>query len=74
MNNRYVNIFIVFFFSGTIVSLTFRLIDNILFRNSEFSLQTWTYSNLAIFSIALVILYLWIRRRSLVRLNFHILI
>ena len=62
MNNRYVNIFIVFFFSGTIVSLTFRLIDNILFRNSEFRLQTWTYSNLAIFSIALVILYLWIKK------------
>jgi len=62
MNNRYVNIFIVFFFSGTIVSLTFRLIDNILFRNSEFSLQTWTYSNLAIFLIALVILYLWIKK------------
>ena len=62
MNNRYVNIFIVFFFSGTIVSLTFRLIDNILFRNSELNLQTWTYSNLAIFSIALVILYLWIKK------------
>ena len=62
MNNRYVNIFIVFFFSGTIVSLTFRLIDNILFSNSEFSLQTWTYSNLAIFSIALVIVYLWIKK------------
>ena len=62
MNNKYVNIFIVFFFSGTIVSLTFRLIDNILFSNSEFSLQTWTYSNLAIFSIALVILYLWIKK------------
>ena len=62
MNNKYVNIFIVFFFSGTIVSLTFRLIDNILFRNSEFRLQTWTYSNLAIFSIALVILYLWIKK------------
>jgi len=62
MNNRYVNIFIVFFFSGTIVSLTFGLIDNILFRNSEFRLQTWTYSNLAIFSIALVILYLWIKK------------
>ena len=62
MNNRYVNIFIVFFFSGTIVSLTFRLVDNILFRTSEFSLQTWTYSNLAIFSIALAILYLWIKK------------
>ena len=62
MNNKYVNIFIVFFFSGTIVSLTFRLIDNILSRNSEFSLQTWTYSNLPIFSIALVIQYLWIKK------------
>jgi len=64
MNNRYVNIFIVFFFSGTIVSLTFRLIDNILFRNSEFSLQTWPYSNLAIFSIALLIVYLWIKKNK----------
>ena len=62
MNNKYVNIFIVFFFSGTIVSLTFRLIDYILFRNSDFNLQTWTYSNLAIFSIALVILYLWVKK------------
>ena len=64
MRNRYVNIFIVFFFSGTIVSLIFRLIDNVLFRNSEFSLQNWNFSNLAIFSIALVIVYLWIKKNK----------
>ena len=64
MNNRYVNIFIVFFFSGTIVSLIFRLIDNVLFRNAEFSLQNWNFSNLAIFSIALVIVYLWIKKNK----------
>ena len=64
MNNRYVNIFIVFFFSGTIVSLIFRLIDNVLFRNAEFSLQNWNYSNLAIFSIALAIAYLWIKKNK----------
>ena len=64
MNNRYVNIFIVFFFSGTIVSLIFRLIDNVLFRNAEFSLQNWTFSNLAIFSIALAIAYLWIKKNK----------
>ena len=64
MRNRYVNIFIVFFFSGTIVSLIFRLIDNVLFRNAEFSLQNWNFSNLAIFSIALVIVYLWIKKNK----------
>ena len=64
MSNRYVNIFIVFFFSGTIVSLFFRLIDNVLFRNAEFSLQNWNFSNLAIFSIALVIVYLWIKKNK----------
>ena len=64
MNNRYVNIFIVFFFSGTIVSLIFRLIDNVLFRNAEFSLQNWNFSNLAIFSIALAIAYLWIKKNK----------
>tara|TARA_B100001079_G_scaffold239376_1_gene223577 strand:+ start:299 stop:496 length:198 start_codon:yes stop_codon:yes gene_type:complete len=64
MSNRYVNIFIVFFFSGTIVSLIFRLIDNVLFRNAEFSLQNWNFSNLAIFSIALVIVYLWIKKNK----------
>ncbi len=64
MSNRYVNIFIVFFFSGTIVSLIFRLIDNVLFRNAEFSLQNWNYSNLAIFSIALAIVYLWIKKNK----------
>ncbi len=64
MSNRYVNIFIVFFFSGTIVSLIFRLIDNVLFRNAEFSLQNWNFSNLAIFSIALVIVYIWIKKNK----------
>ena len=64
MRNKYVNIFIVFFFSGTIVSLIFRLIDNVLFRNAEFSLQNWNFSNLAIFSIALVIVYLWIKKNK----------
>ena len=64
MKNRYVNIFIVFFFSGTIVSLIFRLIDNVLFRNAEFSLQNWNFSNLAIFSIALAIVYLWIKKNK----------
>ena len=64
MSNRYVNIFIVFFFSGTIVSLIFRLIDNVLFRNAEFSLQNWNFSNLAIFSIALAIAYLWIKKNK----------
>jgi len=64
MSNKYVNIFIVFFFSGTIVSLIFRLIDNVLFRNAEFSLQNWNFSNLAIFSIALAIVYLWIKKNK----------
>ena len=64
MSNRYVNIFIVFFFSGTIVSLIFRLIDNVLFRNAEFSLQNWNFSNLAIFSISLAIVYLWIKKNK----------
>ena len=60
MKNRYVNIFIVFFFSGTIVSLIFRLIDYVLFRNSDFNLNSWSYSNSILFILALSITYSWI--------------
>ncbi len=60
MKNRYVNIFIVFFFSGTIISLIFRLIDYVLFRNSDFNLNSWPYSNSILFILALFITYSWI--------------
>ncbi len=60
MKNRYVNIFIVFFFSGTIISLIFRLIDYVLFRNSDFNLNSWPYSNSILFISALFITYSWI--------------
>ncbi len=60
MKNRYVNILIVFFFSGTIISLIFRLIDYVLFRNSNFNLNNWPYSNSILFILALSITYSWI--------------
>jgi len=64
MKNRYINIFIVFFFSGTIVSLIFRLIDYVLFRNSEFNLSNWSYSNSILFILALFTTYSWIRKNK----------
>ena len=64
MKNRYINIFIVFFFSGTIVSLIFRLIDYVLFRNSEFNLSNWSYSNSTLFILALFITYSWIKKNK----------
>ena len=69
MKNRYINIFIVFFFSGTIVSLIFRLIDYVLFRNSEFNLSNWSYSNSILFILALFITYSWIRKNKTKYLN-----
>ncbi len=62
MKNRYLNIFIVFFFSGTIVSLIFDLIDYILFRNSDFNLNNWAYSNLVILSIMFLAVYSWTKK------------
>ena len=60
--DRYLNIFIVFFFSGTIVSLIFDLIDYILFRNSDFNLNNWAYSNLVILSIMFLAVYSWTKK------------
>jgi hypothetical protein len=60
VQNKYLGIFIIFFFSGTLSSLTFRLLDSSVFRNSEFKIQDWTYSNLLILLTSVFITYLWV--------------
>ncbi len=60
MQNKYLGIFIVFFFSGTLSSLTFRLLDNSVFRNAEFKIQDWIYSNLLILLISVLVTYIWV--------------
>ncbi len=64
MENKYINIFIAFFFSGTIYSLIFRLIDYILFRNSAFNLSDWSYTNSILFVMALLTTYSWVRKNK----------
>jgi len=60
VQNKYLGIFIVFFFSGTLSSLTFRLLDNLVFRNAEFKIQDWIYSNLLILLISVLVTYIWV--------------
>tara|TARA_Y200000002_G_scaffold349609_1_gene326362 strand:+ start:309 stop:506 length:198 start_codon:yes stop_codon:yes gene_type:complete len=60
VQNKYLGIFIVFFFSGTLSSLTFRLLDNSVFRNAEFKIQDWIYSNLLILLISVLVTYIWV--------------
>ena len=60
MQNKYIGIFIVFFFSGTLSSLTFRLLDNSVFRNAEFKIQDWIYGNLLILLISVLVTYIWV--------------
>jgi len=60
VQNKYLGIFIVFFFSGTLSSLTFRLLDNSVFRNAEFKIQDWIYGNLLILLISVLITYIWV--------------
>ncbi len=60
MQNKYLGIFIVFFFSGTLSSLTFRLLDTSIFRNAEFKIQDWIYSNLLILLISVLVTYIWV--------------
>ena len=65
MQNKYIGIFIVFFFSGTLSSLTIRFLDNSVFRNSQFKLQDWTYSNLLILIISVLVTYFWVKKTNL---------
>ena len=67
MQNKYIGIFIVFFFSGTLSSLVIRFLDNSVFRNSQFKLQDWTYSNLLILIISLLVTYFWVKKTNLNR-------
>jgi len=60
VQNKYLGIFIVFFFSGTLSSLTFRLLDNSVFRNAEFKIQDWIYGNLLTLLISVLVTYIWV--------------
>jgi len=64
VQNKYLGIFIVFFFSGTLSSLIFRLLDSSVFRNTEFKMQDWAYGNLLILLISVLITYTWITKNN----------
>ncbi|MDA2970183.1 MAG: hypothetical protein O3A48_04410 [Actinomycetota bacterium] len=64
MKNRFVNIFIVFFFSGTIANLFFRLLDFTIFRSSDFKMQDWSYGNIATLGFAIIMTYIWINKNK----------
>jgi len=64
MKNKYLGIFIVFFFSGTLSSLVFRLLDSSVFRNAQFKIQDWVYSNLLILLISVLITYIWVTKNK----------
>ena len=64
MKNKYVNLFIVFFFSGTIANLLFRLLDFSIFRNSDFAMQGWSYGNLVTLGFAIVMTFVWINKNK----------
>ena len=64
MQNKYLGIFIVFFFSGTLSSLTFRLLDSSVFRNAEFKIQDWAYGNLLILLTSVLITYIWVTKNK----------
>jgi len=64
VQNKYLGIFIVFFFSGTLSSLTFRLLDNSVFRNAEFKIQDWIYGNLLILLISVLVTYIWVMKNK----------
>ena len=64
MKNRYVNLFIVFFFSGTLANLLFSLLDFTIFRNSDFTMQDWSYGNLVTLGFAVVMTFVWINKNK----------
>jgi len=64
VQNKYLGIFIVFFFSGTLSSLTFRLLDNSVFRNTEFKIQDWIYGNLLVLLISVLVTYIWVMKNK----------
>jgi RsiW-degrading membrane proteinase PrsW (M82 family) len=64
MQNKYLGVLIVFFFSGTVSSLVFRLIDISVFRNAQFQIQNSAYSNLLILLISVLITYTWITKNN----------
>ena len=64
MQNKYLGVLIVLFFSGTVSSLVFRLIDISVFRNAQFQIQNSAYSNLLILLISVLITYTWITKNN----------
>tara|TARA_B100001109_G_scaffold52600_1_gene42268 strand:+ start:883 stop:1080 length:198 start_codon:yes stop_codon:yes gene_type:complete len=64
VQNKYLGIFIVFFFSGTLSSLIFRLLDSSVFRNTEFKMQDWAYGNLLILLTSVFVTYIWVTKNK----------
>tara|TARA_B100000900_G_scaffold325437_1_gene285260 strand:- start:564 stop:761 length:198 start_codon:yes stop_codon:yes gene_type:complete len=64
VQNKFLGIFIVFFFSGTLSSLIFRLLDSSVFRNTEFKMQDWAYGNLLILLTSVLATYIWVTKNK----------
>lgn len=62
MKNKFVNIFIVAFFTGATLNVLFFIIDNTILRNQDFQIRDWEFSNYIVFFTSMFLVYVWIKR------------
>ena len=62
MKNKFVNIFIVAFFTGATLNVLFFIIDNTILRNQDFQIRDWEFSNYIVFFTSMILVYVWIKR------------
>lgn len=62
MRNKFVGIFIVAFFTGATLNVLFSIIDNTVLRNQDFQISEWEFSNYIVFLIAIILVFVWIKR------------
>jgi protein-S-isoprenylcysteine O-methyltransferase Ste14 len=62
MKNKFVNIFIVAFFTGATLNILFSVIDNTILRNEDFQISDWEFSNYIVLFTSIILVYVWIKR------------
>ena len=62
MKNKFVNIFIVAFFTGATLNVLFFIVDNTILRNQDFQIRDWEFSNYIVFFTSMFLVYVWIKR------------
>ena len=62
MRNKFVGIFIVAFFTGATLNVLFSIIDNTVFRNQDFQISEWEFSNYIVFLTAIILVFVWFKR------------